>query len=82
MIVLHIIAEFEDFEVLNELNQTFLSGGSNGSLCLSIESLLDSAVEDPEELTVSISSHDSAAMITEGTARVTIVDANNGRGMQ
>ena len=71
----------EDFNVSNigELNQTFLTGTDSGSLCLTIEISPDHLVEETEIFQVLLSSTDEAVNITNGSALITIEDANESK---
>ena len=73
----------EDFIVFNvgELNQTFLIGTDSGSLCLTIEISPDHLVEETEVFQVVLSSTDEAVNITNGSALITIEDANEGKSL-
>ena len=73
----------EDFIVSNvgELNQTFLTGTNSGSLCLTIEMSPDHLVEETEVFQVVLSSTDEAVNITNGSALITIEDANEGKSL-
>ena len=61
-----------------DLSQAFPSGNSSGSLCLTIATLNDSAIEDPERLVVRVESEDEAVLIDESDAVITILDESTG----
>lgn len=69
----------EDYEVVNE-DAAFLSGSSNGSVCVVIQSLTDNVVENSEVYSVTFSSNDDAVIINENanTVVVTIIDSSEG----
>lgn len=63
----------------SELLQAFPSGTSSGSLCISIQALNDSAIEDPEDLIVRVESNDTAALISVSDVFIMIFDVSNGK---
>lgn len=70
----------EDFEIASsqDLNQTFPSGSSNGTLCITVRTFTDTAIEAPEMISVTVDSIDSAVVIVESEALMTILDNNTG----
>ena len=71
----------EDFEVTDssELNQEFISGTSEGSVCLTIDNLVDTVIENTESYIVSISSDYNAVSITQSNATIMLFDNSTGR---
>lgn len=71
--------EGEDFGVTDgqELNQTFLSGNSDGSVCLTIDNFIDTAIENAEFYIVSIIKDDETVSIDN--AIITIIDNSTGK---
>ena len=70
-----------DFNVSDELElfQAFPAGSSNGSLCLTVMTLNDFAIENPELLVVRVNSEDEAALITVSNTTITILDGSTGK---
>ena len=71
----------EDFEVTDssELNQTFISGTSDGLVCLTIDNFMDTAIENPEVYIVSITSDEDTVSIIQNSTIITILDNSTGK---
>ena len=70
----------KDFGVADssELNQSFISGTSDGSVCLTIDNFMDTAIESPEVYIVSITSDEETVSIIQNSTIITILDNSTG----
>ena len=62
----------------SDLEAVFASGSSIGSVCVTIENLNDTVIEDAEDYIVTFNSTDEAVIITDNMVRVNIIDESTG----
>lgn len=58
--------------------EIFPSGSTGGSVCLTIQNLMDTRIEDSELYTVTFNSIDEAVLVDENTVTITILDMSPG----
>lgn len=64
--------------MVTNVETTFPSGASSGTLCLSSQSRVDTVIEGQEVYSISFNSTDEALSISDNVAVVTIVDESAG----